>query len=77
MGQDWETLRARRGNGALAAALYLGRNYSDKTLRELGDLAGGMQSPAVTMAIRRFAKRLERDKTLAKKIKRVEKTVVC
>ena len=48
-GEDWETLRSRYGNGALSAALYFGRNYSDKTLRELGELAGGMQYPAVTL----------------------------
>jgi putative transposase len=72
-GQDWEKLQASRGNGALAAALYLGRSYSDKTLRELGELAGGMQYPAVTMAIRRFANRLETDRALAKKIKRLER----
>jgi hypothetical protein len=71
-GQDWEKLRAGYGNGgALAAALYLGRNYSDKTLRELGELAGGMQYPAATMAVRRFAKRLESDAALAKKVKRL------
>jgi chromosomal replication initiation ATPase DnaA len=55
------------------AALYLGRQYSDKTLRELGQLAGGMQYPAVTMAIRRLAERLEADKTLAKKMKELTK----
>jgi hypothetical protein len=32
-----------------------------------------MQYPAVTMAIRRLAKRLETNKALAKKVKRVEK----
>jgi len=32
-----------------------------------------MQHPAVTMAIRRLAKRLETDKALARKIKHVEK----
>jgi hypothetical protein len=58
-GEDWDTLRSGYGNGALMAALYLGRNYSNKTLRELGALAGGMQNPAVTMAVRRFAGRLE------------------
>jgi putative transposase len=72
-GQDWETLRKGHGNGALAAALYLGRYYSDKTLRELGELAGGMQYPAVTMAIRRFAAQLLTNKALANKIKLVEK----
>ena len=72
-GQDWETLAAGHGNGALGAALYLARKHSYKTLRELGGLAGGMQYPAVTMAIRRLAKRLETDKALARKVKRVEK----
>jgi hypothetical protein len=62
--------------GALAAALYFGRNYSDRTLRELGQLAGGMQYPAVTMAIRRFGKRLESDKNLAKKVKCLNKLLL-
>jgi hypothetical protein len=70
--QDWETLRAGYGNGAVAAALYLGRNCSDKTLRELGELAGGMQYPAVTMAIRRFTKQLQSNRLLAKKMKHLE-----
>ena len=62
--------------GALAAALYFGRNYSDRTLRELGQLAGGMQYPAATMAIRRFARRLEGDKSLTKKVKRLNKLLL-
>ena len=75
-GQDWELLRAGYGNGALAAALYFGRNYSERTLRELGQLADGMQYPAVTMAIRRFGKRLETDKNLAKKVKRLTRMLL-
>jgi putative transposase len=71
--QDWAKLEAGHGNGALGAALYLARKHSDQTLRELGGLAGGMQYPAVTMAIRRLAKRLETDKALAKKVNRVER----
>jgi putative transposase len=74
--QDWETLRAGYGNNALGAALYLGRNYSDRTLRELGQLAGGMQYAAVTMSVRRFTKRLETDRSLAKKVKRLEKMLL-
>ena len=75
-GQHWELLRAGYGNGVLAAALYFGRNYSDRTLRKLGELAGGMQYPEVTMAIRRFAKRVAIDKCLAKKIKRLNKMLL-
>ena len=44
-----------------------------QTWCELGGLAGGMQYPAVTMAIRRLAKRWETAKALARKVKRVEK----
>jgi hypothetical protein len=43
----------------------------DKTLRELGELAGELQYPPVTMALRHCAKRLETDATLARKIKRL------
>jgi REP element-mobilizing transposase RayT len=75
-GEDWKTLRAAYGNGALSAALYLGHNYSDRSLRELGELVGGMQYPAVAMAVRRFAKRLEADATLAKKIKRLREVLL-
>jgi hypothetical protein len=42
-----ETLHTGHGNGALGAALYLARKHSDKTLRELRGLAGGMQYPAL------------------------------
>jgi chromosomal replication initiation ATPase DnaA len=55
----------------VSAALYLGRNYSDKTLRELGELAGGMQYPAVTVAVRRLAKRLQTGSKLARRVKRL------
>ena len=75
-GQDWETLHTGHGNGALGAALYLARKHSDKTLRQLGGLAGGMQYPAVTMAIRRLAKGWETDKALARKLKRAEKMLL-
>jgi hypothetical protein len=36
-------------NGTRAAALYVAWHYSDRTLRELGELAGGTEYPAVTM----------------------------
>jgi hypothetical protein len=39
--------------------------------KELGKLVGGMQYPAVTMAIRGFEQRLGTEPLLAKKIKRL------
>jgi hypothetical protein len=41
----------------LLPRFILRRHHSDKTLRELGQLAGGMHYPAVTMAVRRFEAR--------------------
>jgi hypothetical protein len=40
-------------------------------LGELGELAGGMQYPAMTMTVRGFTKRLKTDATFARKIKRL------
>ena len=62
--------------GALGAALYLARNYSDKTLRELGQSAGGMQYSALTMVVRRFFKRLETDEALTKEVKRLTRMLL-
>ena len=70
---DWQKISARHASSAKAAALQLARNHSDKSLRELGALVGGMQYPAVTMAIRRFEQRLGTDALLAKKTKRLWK----
>jgi hypothetical protein len=42
-------------------------------LRALVEFAGGMQYPAATVAIRRFANQLETDRALATKIKRLDR----
>ena len=75
-GEDWETLTAGRGNGALAAAFFLGQRYAGLRLREIGELAGGLEYPAVHTAIARFQKRLKIDRELQQqKIKKVAKTL--
>jgi predicted CopG family antitoxin len=70
-GEEWQMLKSGYGTGELPAALYLGRNYSGKSLRELGELAGGIQYPAITMAVRRFTLRLNTDAPLARKMRRL------
>jgi len=62
--QDWETLAAGRGNGALPAAWYLARNFTGVRLAELGSGAGNVAYSAVSMAITRFEKRLAHDRDL-------------
>jgi hypothetical protein len=72
---DWETLAAARGNGALAAAFFLGPRHAGLRLREMGELAGGLEYPAVYAAIARFQKRLKIDRELQQKLKKVAKTL--
>jgi hypothetical protein len=72
LGSRVATLSTAHGNGAHSVALYVARHHSDRTLRELAQLTGGLQYPAVTMAIRRLReRRLKLDKGLANKIQRV------
>jgi hypothetical protein len=70
---DWVELSSRRGNGALPAALYLARNFAGMRLAELGEMAGGVAYPAVSVAIKRFENRLITDRNLQKKVKAVRK----
>jgi len=70
-GQEWAAVATGYGNGARAAALYVARYYSDWTLRELGQLVGEMEYPAVTMAIRRLEKRWKVDEELGRKMKQL------
>ena len=68
---DWDDLATVRGNGAVPAALYLGRNFAGMRLAELGQAAEGMAYPAVSAAIGRFEKRLKLDRELQRKLKAV------
>jgi putative transposase len=74
-GEEWDTLTAARGNGALAAAFFLGQRYAGLRLGEMGELGGGLNYPAVNAAIVRFEKRLKIDQELRKKLKKAAKTL--
>jgi putative transposase len=69
----WGSLSTRRGNGALGLAYYLGQRYAGLRLRELGQLGGGVEYPAVGAAIARTEKRLKTDRELQKRLKQVTK----
>jgi putative transposase len=70
-GQQWDALANSRGNGALPTAFFLGQRFGGLRLREMGELAGGVEYPAVNAAIARFEKRLKIDRDLQKKFKKV------
>jgi putative transposase len=72
-GQPWDALANSRGNGALPAAFFLGQRYGGLRLKEMGELAGGFEYPAVNAAIARFERRLKIDRDLQKKFKQVAK----
>ena len=71
--QGWDALATARGNSALPAAFFLGQRYAGLRLKEMGELAGGFEYPAVNAAIARFEKRLKIDRELHQKIKKVAK----
>ncbi len=71
--KGWDALATARGNGALPAAFLIGQKYAGLRLKEMGQLAGGLEYPAVNAAIARFEKRLKIDRELQKKIKKVAK----
>jgi hypothetical protein len=53
--EPWEELLSARGTGARQTALFIGRIRGRLSLKELGQLAGGIHHNAVGIAIRRGA----------------------
>jgi len=73
--RPWQELLSARGSGARETALFLGRTRGRLSLKELGQLAGGVHHNAVSIAIRRFMARLKNDRTLRGKLYLVEKAL--
>jgi REP element-mobilizing transposase RayT len=63
-GQRWAEFSGRHGDPGLAMALYVARRSTGLTLRALGEAAGGMDYTAVSMASKRFERRLPKEKEL-------------
>jgi hypothetical protein len=73
--RSWEQLLHARGCGARETALFIGRTRARLTLKELGSLAGSLNHNAVSIAIRRFGLRLQKDRALQRKLALVEKAL--
>ena len=71
--EPWEELLSARGTGARQTALFIGRIRGRLSLKELGQLEGGIHHNAVGIAIRRFTQRLQSDRTLLEKVTLVQK----
>jgi hypothetical protein len=57
----------------LFSSLFIGRIRGRLSLKELGQLAGGIHHNAVGIVIRRFTQRLQSDRTLLEKVLLVQK----
>ena len=69
-GERWSEFRGRRGGWGRALVLYLARERSGLTLRELGAAAGGMNYKTVAKCVERFANRIQDDRQLARIVAR-------
>jgi len=71
-GEPWERWRDRYGDWGRDAVLWLGRKRCGLTLKQLGAAVGGLDYRSVSSALRQFARRLQTDRNLARKLKAVE-----
>jgi len=76
-GERWKEFHLRHGDWGRDAALWMGRRMGRLSLRQLGELVGGMDYAAVGQAVARFGKRLERDVRLRLVAQRLETNVKC
>jgi putative transposase len=74
-GQRWEEFCDRYGDWGRDSALWLGRRVGRMRLRELGERAGGMDYNAVSAAMKRFGRRLAKDRTLKQLMDRLGATL--
>lgn len=69
-GESWEGFRDRHGDWGRDLALYLGRKAGGLSLKALGEAVGGADYAAVSAAIKRFEKRMRKERKLAQVARR-------
>jgi putative transposase len=70
-GEPWEKISQRYGDPGRELAMLIARRYGGMSLREIGNAVGGVQYPAVSDAVRRTSARLETDRALEKRLKKL------
>jgi len=71
-GERWDQFRDRQGDWGRDLVLYLGRKRGGLKLKELGELAGGIDYRSVGAAIQRFEQRCASDPGLARLLAKAE-----
>jgi hypothetical protein len=75
-GERWDAFRNRHGDWGRELVLYLARRQCGLSLRELGNLTGGLDYAAVSVAIRRYERRLLRQPELRKVVENVKRQLL-
>ena len=65
--KPWGELVESRGTGARETALLIGQRQGSLSLKQLGQLVGGLHQNAVSVAVRRLDVRLNDDRELQRK----------
>jgi hypothetical protein len=72
-GEPWPQFRDRHGDWGRDVALWVGRRRGRLTLRELAELAGGLDYTTAGAAVSRTGRRLAHDAQLRKQVERIER----
>ena len=71
--EPWEQTVVRRGDWGKPLAMWAARLYGGMTLREVGERLGGMDYAAVSVALKRFARKANEDENLRGRMKQLAK----
>ena len=72
-GESWTEFRDRHGDWGRDVALWEGRRLGRLKLRELAELAGGLDYSAAGAAVNRISRRVPKDMVLRRQIQRIER----
>jgi len=75
-GERWAEFSVRYGDWGRDAALWFGRRQGRLPLGRLGELAGGMDYAAVSVAVRRFGQRIASDGKLRHQLDEIERQLL-
>jgi len=68
--------KGKKANKARDLAIYLSRDLSGKTCKELGEYFGGITGPGITMRYNRVNNEMKQDRKLKRKLVRIKKQLV-
>jgi hypothetical protein len=75
-GERWDQFSQRHGDWGRDAALWFGRRHGRLPLVRLGELAGGIDYAAVSVAIQRFRRRMAQDASLRHTLEEIERMML-